>query len=111
MAAIYTMRRTPDAAVLQSQRERSISFQTTIFARSRAERIFRQAMARVASTVSRNDGNNVRASRACDIKLGVSRVAARSGALDHRHPNCVRAVDALFFRHIIPQRAKSSVAP
>jgi hypothetical protein len=109
MAAIFKLRRTLGTAVLQSQRERHISFPVTTFTRFRAERILRQAVARVASTISRNDGHNVRDTRAGHIKLGISRLAARHIALDYRCANCVCVVDDLFFRHIIPQRAKSSV--
>jgi hypothetical protein len=109
MAPISNLRRTLDTAVLQSLRERHISFPATNFPRSRAKRIFRQNVARIAATVSRNDGNNIRASCTGHIKLGASRVATRNIALDYCRSNCIRAVDDLFFRHIIPQRAKSSV--
>jgi hypothetical protein len=109
MAPIFKLRRTRHIAVLQSLRERNISFRETIFARNRTERIFRQAVARVASTISRNDGHNVRASRAGHIKLGISRVATWHIALDCRRANCVCVVDDLFFRNIIPQRAESSL--
>jgi hypothetical protein len=109
MAPIFKPRRTRNIAVLQSQRERHISFRATIIARSPAERIFRKAVARRASTVSRNDGHNVRGSRAGHIEFGTSRVAARYIALDYRGTDRVCAVDDLFFRHFIPQRAKSSL--
>jgi hypothetical protein len=109
MAAIFRLRRTRDVAVLQFQRERHISFPATTFTRSRAKRIFRQTVARAASTISRNDGNNVRASRAGHIKLGISRVATWNIALDYRRADCVRAADDLFFCNVIPQRAKSSL--
>jgi hypothetical protein len=109
MAPIFKVHRTRVTAVLQFQRERRFSIPVTNFARSHAEGILRQAVARASSTVSRNDGNNVRASRAGHIKLSVTRVAARRFALDYRCADCVRAVDDLFFRHIIPKRAKSSL--
>jgi hypothetical protein len=109
MAAIFEQRRTRAVAVLQFQREHHFSFTASIFARNRAERIFRQAMARVASTVSRNDRHNVRAARAGHIKLGVSRVAAGNLTLDYRRANCICVVDDLFFRYIIPQRAKNYI--
>src|SRR3984885_8976097 len=109
MAAIFKPRRTLDSGVLQSQRERCFRFSNTIFTRCCAERIFRQAVARAASTISRNDGHNVRASRAGHIDLGVSCVAAWHIALDYRGADCVCTVDDLFFRDVISQRAKSSL--
>jgi transposase InsO family protein len=109
MAPIFKPRRTRGTAVLQFQRERHISFPSTIFTRSRAERIFRQAVARSASTVSRNDGNDVRDSRAGDVKFGISRMGERHIALGYRRANCVCAADDLFFGHIVPKCAKSSL--
>jgi hypothetical protein len=109
MAPNFKPRRTRRTAVLQSQRERINSFRIAVITRSRAEGIFRQTVARGASTVSRNDGDDVRNSRAGHIKLGISRVAARHLALDYRRADCVCVADGLFFSHIIPQRAQNSL--
>lgn len=110
MAPIPAVRRTRTVAVLQFQRERCFRFRFAEFHYTCTERIFRPAVARVASTVSRNDRNNVRDSGAGRAKLGISRVAKWRRAVDCRVTARLRADDALFFGDVIPQRAPRSLA-